>query len=373
MSKRLTPGTARCSRRFIRRWVQPEQRHTPLTVVVVALYTTVLMLSGACASTATAPATMSPSLGKVSPSLGKQVRGGWNLNTPELVSSAAAAGVTVAFLYTPPPEPSSALGEALSRNDMRIVSAEISQLVTAYECTRTHTVAPKPSQGRHAEYCETDPHYTRDRLLADVRTLVQRDRSNPSVAGYWVLDDTPTWDFGSLRTVLTEIRRIIPAELPTICGFSASLESNGKDVWEPGLAKNFTPNGCDMAAPYIYADSHDPEDPPLTDVDWSMSQLIPKIKATLRQYGWDPARHGLLGVGQAWAGRKTSNGAVTDAPSPANMAAQADAFCQAGAAGIAWYAWTITTRYSDVQTPANHRSLREGVQNSVGSCRSAGW
>ena len=347
-----------------------KKRLIRLAVAVGALCATVLMMCGACATTTTAPA---PTPAPVSPSLGKQIRGGWNLNTPELVSSAATAGVTVAFLYQPPPEPSTPLGEALSRHHMSVVSAEMSQLVSAYECTRTHTVAPKPPQGRHADYCSVNPGYTLDRLLADVRAVATRDRSDPRVVGYWVLDDTPTWDFGSLRDVLTEIRKIIPDKLPTICGFSAGLLANGKDVWESGLAQNFTPRGCDMVAPYIYADSHGPDDPPLTNVDWSMSQLIPKIKTSLAENGWDPARQQLLGVGQAWAGRKTSNGAITDVPSPADVYRQADAFCQAGATGISWYAWTITTRYRDVQSPANNRSLHEGVKDTVGICKDAGW
>ena len=341
-----------------------------LTVAVGALCATLLTVSGACASTATSPTTITT---PTSLSLGEEIRGGWNLNTPELVSSAAAAGVTVAFLYNPPPDPASALGEALSRHQMPVVSAEISQLVSKYECTRTHTVAPKPSQGRHADYCDVNPGYTRDRLLSDVRAVATRDRNDPRVLGYWVLDDTPTWDFGSLREVLEEIRKIVPEELPTVCGFSAGLLANGKDVWEPGLAENFTPRGCDIVAPYIYSDSHDSDSPPLPNVDWSMSKLLPKIKTSLVENGWDPARQELLGVGQAWAGRKTSNGAVTDAPSPADMYKQAEAFCQAGATGISWYAWTITTRYRDVQGPANNRSLNQGVKDTVGICEGAGW
>ncbi|MDQ0031462.1 hypothetical protein [Arthrobacter bambusae] len=304
--------------------------------------------------------------------LGRNLRGGWNLETPELVASAASAGVTVAFLYGAAPQPSSSLGTALSNRHMRVVSGEVSDLVSAYECTRTHTVAPKPSGAPPGDYCGPDPGYTLPNLLTDVRALVQRDRNNPLVAGYWVLDDTPDWDFGSLRTVLSDIRALIPTEYPAICGFSANLEPNGDDFWEPGLAENFTPEGCNMVAPYVYADSRTRTESAPSAIDWSMQQLLPKMEASLTQHGWDPSRQPLLGVGQAWAGQKADKGAVTYPPGTAQMVIQAKAYCAARAQGVAWYAWTISS-LSNVESPYNNDSLREGVRESVGVCPNEGW
>lgn len=306
------------------------------------------------------------------PILTGQVRGGWNLKSPELVTSAAAAGITTAFLYGPPPSVSSPLGQALAHNKIKIVSGEVSDLVSAYECTRTQTVAPMPKQGRHAQYCETNPHYTRDALLADVNRLVARDRGNSLVAGYWVLDDTPTWDFGSLRPVLTDIRRLIPTGTPTLCGFSASLLAGGQFVWEPGLAENFSPEACTMVVPYIYADSKLPTDPPPSGTDWSMRGLLPEIKSSLSQNGWDESRQRMLGIGQAWSGRKVRNGAVTYPPSSSNMVSQAEGYCAAGAQGMIWYAWAVSG-YTSLRTPANDASLLEGIRRSQGICPAGNW
>src|SRR5262245_25194572 len=174
---------------------------------------------------------------------GDRLVGGWGLTTPDSVESAAAADVNFAFLYGPPPEPSSPLGQALANANIRVISAEVADVVSAYECTRTHTVAPRPEQSRAESYCADDPGYSQDRVYEEVEAIVRRNVGNPLVAGYWVLDDTPDWDFGSLKPVLDRLATIIPADRPTVCGFSAGLGSNGKSYWTPGRAENFSRGG----------------------------------------------------------------------------------------------------------------------------------
>lgn len=299
---------------------------------------------------------------------GQRVVGAWGLTTPEMVASAKRAGVTTALLYGTPPEPSSALGKAFARADIRIISAEISDLVAAYECTRTHTVAPRPSGSRAETYCGDDHGYTEERLYREVRELVRRNVHNPLVAGYWVLDDTPDWDPGSLRPVLDRVSTIVPAGMPKICGFSAGLGSRGRGYWEAGRADNFTPTGCDMVAPYVYADSRAAGDAPLAGIDWDMNDVLPQIMSDLRQRGWSEATTPLVGVAQAFGGRRAKNGAITDPPTPEDMVTQATAYCRAGAVGVAWFAWTITTNYPTAQTPANSPALASGVKAAAEAC-----
>jgi hypothetical protein len=285
-----------------------------------------------------------------------------------MVDSAAAAGLNFAFLYGPPPEPSSPLGQALTEANVRVISAQVSDLVSAYECTRTQTIAPKPDQSRAESYCSHDPGYSESRLYEEVGELVRRDKNNPLVAGYWVLDDSPDWDVGSLKPVLDELANIIPADRPTVCGFSAGLGANGKSYWEPGRAANFSAAGCDVVATYVYADSRGASDPPLTGIDWTMKDLLPKIKADLQENGWDSNREPLVGIAQAFAGRRAKNGAITDPPTPADMVAQARGYCNAGVIGIAWFAWSIATNYPTAQTPANDPNLANGVRDAATIC-----
>jgi hypothetical protein len=292
----------------------------------------------------------------------------WGLTTPEMVQSASAAGLNYVFLYGPPPDPSSPLGQSLLQANMQVISAEVADLVSAYECTRTQTVAPKPDESRAESYCASDRDYSESRLYEEVAALVERDRSNPLVAGYWVLDDTPDWDFGSLKPVLNEVASLIPAGRPKICGFSAGLGPNGKNYWEPGRAANFTAAGCDFVATYVYADSRHESDPPLTGIDWEMRGLLPEIKGSLQANGWDPSQQPLLGIAQAFGGRRAKNGAITDPPTPADMVAQARGYCSAGVGGLAWFAWSIATNYPTAQTPANDSDLANGVREAAKSC-----
>ncbi|AGB24290.1 hypothetical protein Mycsm_04033 [Mycobacterium sp. JS623] len=294
--------------------------------------------------------------------------GGWGLTTSDLVHSASEVGVNYALLYGPPPEASSPQGQALLQANIRVISAEVSDHVSQYECSRTATVAPKPAGSPAESYCSSDVEYSKSQLRDDVEAIARRDRTNPLVAGYWILDDTPDWDYGSLKPVLNELKPLIPVDRPTICGFSAGLGPDGTDSWNPGRAENFSATACDVVAPYVYADSRNETDLPLSGVDWAMTGLLPKIKASLSDNGWDQSRQPLLGVAQAFGGRRAKNGAITDAPSPSDMAAQARGFCSMGASGVAWFAWSITTNYPSAQTPANNSALRDGVREGAKAC-----
>lgn len=292
------------------------------------------------------------------------MRGGWNFTSPAEISSAAALGINTALLYGPPPLPSSPLGRALAHSHIRVISAELSELVAYYECTRVHTVTPRPPGT--GPYCGNDPHYSLERLYSEMAATVKRNATNPLITGYWILDDTPDWDFGSLRPVLVQARELIPKTLPTICGFSAGIQVGGKGDWVPGRAANFTPAGCDAVAPYIYTSPTAAEDPP-DDPDWAMTLVLPSVEDSLMHYGWQPDKQALIGVGQAWGGTKIEDGGVIYPPTSAAMQTQAAAYCAAGASGIAFYAWNLDA-YTNLRTPGNDPSLSSGVRAAIATC-----
>jgi hypothetical protein len=306
--------------------------------------------------------------GASTPLNGGSFVGGWGITDAAMVPGAAAAGVGVAFLYGTPPEPTGPLGSALTQAGLTVVSAEVSDRVAAYECHRTFTVAIQPEDSATERYCAEDTDYGEDQLYTDVTAIVERDRSNPLIAGYWVLDDSPDWDPGGLRGTLDRLAGILPEDKPAICGFSAGLGAHGRFFWDSARAHNFSARTCDMVAPYIYSDSHDESAAPLAGVDWSMAALLSRIKGDLRQDGWNPEEQPLVGIAQAFGGKRARNGAITDVPTAADMTAQARGYCDGGAAGIAWFAWSIATNYPSARTPANDSELADGVRDATAVC-----
>jgi hypothetical protein len=301
--------------------------------------------------------------------LGEPVFAGWSLTTPEAVASAASLGITVDMLYNAPPLPDSPLGRAITGAHMRVVSAEISTSLQELECTRTHTVAPPPPG--YSPFCTDDPGVNLDDLVDTTRRIVTRDAANPLVAGYWILDDVAPWDVGGMREALTEIRAIVPASQPEICGFTASLGDGRSSEWDGRIAANFSAAYCDAVAPYVYAQPQAPGSPP-PDVDWSMGDLLPRILHSLAEHGWDAAGQPLIGVAQAWSGRHAADGEIVQRPKRADIVTQAHAFCQAGAAGIAWYSWELSD-YPGAVTPQTDPEMADGIQAVTlgSSCRSS--
>jgi hypothetical protein len=293
--------------------------------------------------------------------IGSPIIAGWNLTTPELVWSAASHGVTVAFLYGRAPMPDSPLGTALSKAHIRVITAEVADRVSNYECTRTHTVAPPPANAD--DYCTTNTGYSSDQLLTDVSAIAQRNTTNPLVAGHWILDDVAGWDAGGLKDVLQRIRDLLPPTQTTVCGFSASLGGGTRPRWDARRADNFTPEACDAVAPYIYSTPVLPNQTPHA-IDWSMATVLPKVKKSLHTNNWNPNRTPMIGIGQAWAGRHEPDGAKEPMPTTDNMLTQARAFIDAGAIGIGWYAWKLSD-YPQAHTPANAPTLAQGVKESA--------
>jgi hypothetical protein len=318
-----------------------------------------LACAALCAGCAGRPA------GAAAPGRGQGIIGGWNLVTPGQVRAAAADGVNTAFLFGRPPAPDSALGQAFTAAHMHIISAQIAAEVSRYECTRTHTISPPPAADR--PYCARNPRVGRGQLLAAVSNIITRDATSPLVAGYWVLDDVPGWDTGGLRDALVAIHAMLPRGRAAICGFAAHLDTAGTYRWDTRLAANVSAHGCDFVAPYVYALPRPPGSPTPPGIDWSMRRVLPAMEASLAAYGWNPAAQPMLGVAQAWGGLHSGDQAIEYPPTVTDMTRQARAYCAGGAAGIVWYAWTLTG-YPAARTPATDTALNTGIQQAVRAC-----
>ncbi|GAC1445599.1 MAG: hypothetical protein NVSMB52_07280 [Chloroflexota bacterium] len=293
--------------------------------------------------------------------------GGFGIDTPEAVQSAAAMGLEHSFHYDYY-SPSSSISQATQALGMTYIDGTIAQYLGAYECHRLHTVViPPPGAWK---YCTADYNPTMDypTLLSRVREYLQRVQNDPLVRAYWVLDDWPWYD-ATAGQVLTDIHHLIDTYTPgrpSVCGFSAFV-TTGKFEWRSELANNFSPAACDVPAWYVYADT---TTTPTTaaEYDWGMRALLSKMKYDFQLRGWNPARQPLVGIAQAFGGRVKSDGSYQVIPTAASLTAQSQAFCAAGASSIAYYGWKIYV-YDNPQTPFNNADMAAGVRGGIAACK----
>jgi len=192
------------------------------------------------------------------------------------------------------------------------------------------------------------------------------------VIGVWALDDWPATDLGGAKAILPQIAAIAHTYAPgvkVICGFGAELGLNGTDILNTDYFDNFTPQGCDVVAIYIYSASvTDPTLSPAT-FDWSMRTLLPKIRAGLLAHGWNPKTTPMIGIPQAFGGtRLDAPGTYEITPTADDIALQSQSFCAGGASGIAYYAWQ-SSGLSALQTAANNINIAEGVHGGIELCQ----
>ncbi len=287
--------------------------------------------------------------------------GGFGINQPSEAADAASDGLQVDFHYNLPPDPGSSLGQALTTNNMKVVDSELWTLLSSSQCFSAEVPGP-----------------CLDTLLARVKQHLLDVKDNPLVVGYWLLDDYQ----GDFKTVLPYITRLVHTmtpNRPTICGFGGEFKPDGTYDWHDWIADNFTPQGCDMVAPYLYAAAQQtrtrcndltlPPDVQGPDAfDWTMGKMLPAVLNSLKKRGWDITKEPLIGISYAWAGcrKDLHNTFYQVIPTAADMETQALSFCQAGAMGVIWYGWED----SAVNVfPEKNSQMREGVQRGVKACR----
>jgi hypothetical protein len=303
------------------------------------------------------------------------ILGGFSIDSSESASNAAADGIQVAFEYGQPPSANSNLGQTFQTLGMKMIDGKIWGYLYEYECHRTLTVALPPPGS--APYCQSDSASypaTEDELLADVAAHLQQVKDNPLIAGYWALDDWVSWDAGSARPLLAKIHDLVQRYTPgrpVICGFGGTIWINQKYGWNDWVAENFTPQGCDEVALYIYAStSASTTQAPRADaVNWSMIGLLPAIFASLQQRGWNIKQTPLIGVGQAFGGAVAGTNHYRVVPDALDIEIQSKSFCEHGASGLVFYAWDDSSFGPDTQMPANSADIETGIRNGIAACK----
>jgi hypothetical protein len=288
--------------------------------------------------------------------------GGFGINQPEEVSVAALDGVQVDFHYGMPARSNDPLGQALTTNHMKIVDSELWNMLALSHCYQLDSSS--------RDFCV-------DTLLANARQYLLENKDNSLVVGYWILDDYP----GDVKTILPQLTNLVHQYAqgkPTICGFGGGLDPNGGFNWSEETASNFSQEGCDLVALYLYpsaqhtnakcSDFTQPPDVQGPDAyDWTMSKLLSAAFASLEQHGWNPQDTPWIGIADAWAGcrKDLKNTYYQVIPTASNMETQALSFCKAGAQGIVWYGWEDSTVNIFLN---NSPQMRAGVQKGVRAC-----
>jgi hypothetical protein len=301
--------------------------------------------------------------------------GGFSINTPERAANAAKEGVQVVFAYGQPPAQGGILGKRLQSLHMKVIDGIISSYLRYYECNRARKIEPPPpGLGRFCQF-DSDPSLTNESaLLSLVTAHLQQVKDNQLVIGYWVLDDWVLWDAGGARTLLIKIHQLIQQYTPdrfAVCGFGGFVERGDAYDWSDSLADNFSPQGCDRVGLYIYSLAQS-DTVPISSPDeynWSMSGLLPKIFASLKMRGWDITKEPLIGIGQAFGGPIKNTNKYWITPNARDIEKQSRSFCEHGATGLAFYAWTDGGYGPDTQTPMNNPVIGSGIRNGITACK----
>ncbi|MDQ2717980.1 MAG: hypothetical protein M3Z08_24060 [Chloroflexota bacterium] len=291
--------------------------------------------------------------------------GGFGIDTPEKAARAAADGVQVAFLYNYAPAPGSSLEQTFASLHMRVVDGFIASQVYRYQryylCMTQHLTCS-------ASYAND----TEEASYAAIRAHLQKVAQDGSlVIGYWVLDDQIDASlYGALKPVLQNVRKLIQRytpHLPAICGFGAEITLNDGGSWRPGVAADFSTQGCDMVGLYIYV-STTVQDlaPAAPSYDWSMSSLLPAMFSSLQQQGWDMTKTPFIGIGHAWGMHATDGNYTT--LTPQSIESQSRGFCAHGVTGLAFYGWADSTFEATTQTPMNSPAIEAGIHDGITAC-----
>jgi hypothetical protein len=222
-----------------------------------------------------------------------------------------------------------------------------------------------------------------DALLAQVNTYLNANKSDPLIAGYYVLDDFPGNVSHALQRITAAVHTITPNK-PTVCAFGASTDfwptsdhTNAPYTAHAGIDQsigNYTPTGCDLTDFYIYGVGDVPSLTsapciPTANNDWTMAGVIPYLKSLLTARGWNPAT-GFVISPQTFDIPSEVDGTTgcTDYvnPTAASIETQTAAACTGGAVATLAYIWD---QFGSGGYLANRADWQTGYQAGNNTCK----
>jgi hypothetical protein len=255
--------------------------------------------------------------------------GSEHIQTDAQVLSAVAQGMTLSLNYGPV---TGSLAAQMTTSGMKYLDRRIADFI--------YNACNFPSSRNCSLTARQET-----AVMDEVNRYLDENRSDPLIAGYYVIDDFPGNVSHLLELITTAVHDATPTK-PTVCAFASTL-----DFWRtddhrgvPATAHtaldeaivNYTPRGCDLVDFYSYgvpvnatgsvscATGSQIPDP--TKVDWSGQHLWPYVKKLLLARGWNPAR-GFIVTPQTFDTSECDYAR----PTAANITTQTAAACAAGA------------------------------------------
>jgi len=216
-------------------------------------------------------------------------------------------------------------------------------------------------------------------ILNSVQLILNQTSQDPSVIGYWILDDTP----GDVHTIIQKIHDLVANSnktsifpRPAICGLGGGLDyksNSSQPYFSYGNVAvdsmiNISPTACDAIGLYLYGSA------PINDrslIDWSMKNILPQVFAVLRSRGWDQSKQPLIALPHTFD-MPVTPGWYYVMPTAADVAMQTEAYCKAGAIALLPYAWHTSISGSE-HALWNSPDLVSGFKQGVQACQNKYW
>lgn len=204
-------------------------------------------------------------------------------------------------------------------------------------------------------------------VLSKVQSYLASVKNDDLLVAFYALDDYP----GNIADLLIKIHDLVAASngaapwaRPTVCGFGADLDFRDTRGWHRSRAViehaaiNYRPEACDVVSVYAYGPSRTSP----TDVDWSMTRLMPDVERILGARGWQSSQP-LIGTPMAFAYLKYG----WIAPTADDLRSQTAAFCNAGATSLMPYAWDDSYSGPKLEL-GNDPDMQRGFAAGISDC-----
>jgi hypothetical protein len=194
-----------------------------------------------------------------------------------------------------------------------------------------------------------------NQLLADAEKHFAYVAKNPSlrskIIGYYTIGDWDT-DFGKAKVALQKVAALAhkyTPEKPAICGLQANSGWSGNAAnYRDRYLLNYTPEGCDMLAVYLYP--------------WGAGKVpmtnFANVITALKSVGWTASQTPIVAVPQSYGGKYGYS-----VPTAAQVESQTKYFCQLGARHVVFYDFLTATNGS------NSTSIQAGMKAGIKACQ----
>lgn len=291
--------------------------------------------------------------------------GAQHIITPAQVDIATAMGITLNMAY--PIDRNSPLAARMREKGMRYLDRNISDIIYAACGPGVPVGSCNPSASQQTA------------VLNEVRAYLNSSKDDPSIAGYYILDDYPGDVKTLLQSVTQEVHRVHQSNpKPTVCAFVSTLDfrqSPGAPLipahsgFDQAI-RNYTPQGCDIPDFYSYGVGHTVNGcHPTSLVDWTGAGLMPYMKQVLQTKGWNPADGFMISPQTFDFGEVSCSQQLYNTPTAATIQAQTASFCRGGAVSTLAYIWTNPANDPVERGLQQVASWRDGYRLGIEECK----